>query len=127
MAVRVQFKGIKAVRKKYGARKAIKLRNEVDDDVKKYVTRMARDSAKFAPIDTGALKISIIESADKQGWAEWIYGSRLPYAQRQEYEHNGNVYDPTPKRAFFRKSIAKNVPLLEKKLYNTVKRVVIKR
>ncbi len=122
MATKIEVRGIKRVHKKLGMPAVKKLRDEIEDDIENGVRSMAKDSSKFAPIDTGALKISIIESVDKQGWAEYIYGSHLPYAQRQEYEHNGNVYDPTPRRAFFRKSIAKHTPLIEKKIINTIRR-----
>lgn len=125
MATRIEVRGIKRVHKKLGMPAVKRLRDEIEDDVKDGTRRMAKESSRLAPIDTGALKISIIESVDKRGWAEYIYGSHLPYAQRQEYEHNGNVYDPTPRRAFFRKSIAKHTPLIKRKIINTIRRRLV--
>lgn len=83
MATRIEVRGIKRVHKKLGMPAVKRLRDEIEDDVKDGTRRMAKESSRLAPIDTGALKISIIESVDKRGWAEYIYGSHLPYAQRK--------------------------------------------
>lgn len=119
---KAEFKGIRQVQKRLGLRGAARLRDDIDKDMRKGIDDMADTSFKLAPVETGALKISIKESKTKEGWAEYIYGSRLPYAQRQEYEHDGNKYDPTPKRGYFRKSVAMNTPKIEARLRATIQR-----
>jgi Bacteriophage HK97-gp10, putative tail-component len=68
-----------------------------------YARKMASESAEMAPVDTGALKNSISSSPQKaegEGIA-WEWGSNLPYATRQEYEHKS-------KKGFVRKAIWNN-------------------
>ncbi len=77
------------------------LRKDVDEITGTYAKKMANESAQKAPVDTGALRNSITASVKKHGDAEWSYGSNLPYARRQEYEHS-------TKKAFFRESVWNN-------------------
>lgn len=59
---------------------------------------MANVSAKKAPVDTGALRNSIVASVKKEADAVWSYGSDLPYTRVNEYEN------PT-RKGFFRESV----------------------
>jgi len=68
-----------------------------------YARKMAAEAADNAPVKTGALKNSLASSPrpsqDEDGVWEW--GSDLPYATRQEFEH-------ATKKAFVRKAIWNN-------------------
>jgi hypothetical protein len=62
---------------------------------------MANESAEMAPRLTGKLKNSITASVEQESEGVWTYGSDLPYATRQEYEHRS-------KKGFIRKSVWNN-------------------
>lgn len=88
---------------------------EVKDDVdlitETYARKMASEAAIDAPVDTGALKNSLAASPRPADDGYWEWGSHLPYAQRQEYEHKS-------RKAFVRKAIWNN----EQKYKDAVKR-----
>lgn len=111
----IDVDGIEALREQLGNRAAKRIRKSVSSDIEQGVDQMAEDSYQKAPVETGALRNSIKASVKREGWAEYIYGSHLPYAQRQEYEHR-------PKAGYFRKAIWAETPELEAKLLITLKR-----
>src|SRR5690625_419552 len=116
-----EMRGLEDVQKDLGRRGANRLRRYIDDDIEQGVRDMAETSSELAPVETGDLSRSILSSVERVNLMEYLYGSHLPYAQRQEYEHNGKIGgDPTPKRAFFRKSIAKHTPEIEWKIKQTI-------
>lgn len=73
----------------------------VGNTVETYARKMASDAAHNAPILDGYLKGSLASSPEKVTITEWTFGSDLPYARRQEYEH-------ASKKGFVRKSIWTN-------------------
>lgn len=75
--------------------------SDIDRITETYARKMAADAAAMAPIDSGALKTSIASSPEQVEEHVWQYGSNLPYATRQEYEHATN-------KAFIRKSVWNN-------------------
>ncbi len=98
-------------------KKSKELRRAIEGDIREGVDEMAEGSHKLAPVETGALKASILASVDKRGWAEYVYGSHLPYAQRQNYEHETRGY-------YFHRAIWAETPELYAKLKITVARVM---
>lgn len=81
---------------------------DIDQITEAYTRKMANESAESAPRDTGKLKNSITASVQKEAPLHWTYGSDLPYATRQEYEHR-------TKKGFIRNTIAKNeIPYRDK-------------
>lgn len=76
---------------------------DVDRITETYARKMAEESAGLAPIDSGALRNSLASSPQQSEDSEhvWEYGSNLPYANRQEYEHATN-------KGFVRKSVWNN-------------------
>lgn len=116
MATKVDFdrSSIRAVKNRLGKQAARNLRRQIDEDIEQGITDMAETSYEYAPVDTGALRSSILASVQREGIMEYIYGSHLPYAQRQEYEHK-------TKKGFFRRSIREHRADLRKKIQMTVK------
>lgn len=74
---------------------------DIDRITETYARKMANESAEGAPRDTGALANSFPPSVRKEQEATWSFGSDLPYATRQEYEH-------ATKKGFVRKAIWNN-------------------
>jgi hypothetical protein len=95
--------------------------NEAVRDIEKitetYARKMASEAADMAPVKTGRLKNSLAASPRKADDEEltWVWGSDLPYATRQEYEHK-------TKKAFVRKAIWSN----ENDYVDAVKRRITK-
>src|SRR5690625_864356 len=81
--------------------KALAAQYRADKVTETYTRKMANESGGMAPVDTGDLRASIIASPRRIGPATWQYGSELPYARRQEYEH-------ATKKGFIRKSVWNN-------------------
>lgn len=73
----------------------------VGKTVETYARKMAADAAKNAPIKDGFLKNSLAGSPEQVAQMTWTFGSNLPYALRQEYEHRSH-------KGFVRKSIWTN-------------------
>lgn len=123
MATKVDFdrSSIRAVKNRLGKQAARNLRRQIDEDIEQGITDMAETSYEYAPVDTGALRSSILASVQREGIMEYIYGSHLPYAQRQEYEHEGNRRGDGPRKGFFRRSIREHRADLRKKIQMTVK------
>jgi len=76
---------------------------DVDAITETYARKMANESAEMAPVRDGFLKNSIASSPEQapDDPHAWQYGSNLPYAQRQEYEHRTH-------KGFIRKSVWNN-------------------
>lgn len=76
--------------------------SDVDKITETYARKMSADSARFAPILDGFLRGSIASSPEPDRQPNiWRWGSNLPYARRQEYEHSTN-------KAFIRRAIWDN-------------------
>lgn len=73
----------------------------VGNTVETYARKMASDAADNAPFLDGYLKGSLASSPEKFDNTTWTFGSDLPYARRQEYEHES-------KKGFVRRSIWAN-------------------
>ena len=87
----------------------------VDKVTETYTRKMANESSASAPVLTGALRSDIAASPRKISDGQWEYGSGLPYARRQEYEHSTNS-------AFIRNTVWNN----ESPYKEAVKREVLK-
>lgn len=86
------------------------------DVVEEYTDYMAAQASDNAPIDTGALKADILSSVEREAPLSRIFGSDLPYAQRQEYEHK-------TKNAYFRRAIWQ----YEQPFYQAIRRALDRR
>lgn len=107
--------GVYEVQKKLGAQAAKLLNAAIEIDMREGARKMTLQAYKNAPVDTGALRTSILASVRKEGDKEYILGSALPYAQRQEYEHK-------TKRMYLHRAVRSEKPRLKRDLYNTLKR-----
>lgn len=90
-----------------GADKVIKafetsdILGDIDRITETYTRKMANTTAERAPVKSGKLRDSFPPSVRKEGPGIWSYGSHLPYATRQEYEHR-------TKKGFVRKTVWEN-------------------
>lgn len=96
-------------------RNAKKMYRVVDDQLEEGIEAMAEGSYNMAPVDTTALRGSILASVTKLSRHHYLYGSTMPYAQRQEYEHKTKKY-------YFRRSVLKEAPEIQQDIRSTVKR-----
>lgn len=112
---KIDFHGVDDVLDTLGSNNARIVKRIVDDDLEEGIDRMAERSYEYAPVDTSALKHSILASVTKLSRHHYMYGSHLPYAQRQEYEHK-------TKKGFFRRSVLHESPEIHAKIASTVKR-----
>lgn len=74
---------------------------DIDRITETYARKMANESAHNAPVKTGRLKNSFPPSVRKESEGAWSFGSDVPYATRQEYEHK-------TKKGFVRKAVWDN-------------------
>lgn len=111
---RFKFEGADDVKRHAGRRSARKLKKRIRTALEEGIHDMAEDSYEMAPRDTTALAQSIKASVTQENQMKWYYGSIMPYAQRQEYEHKS-------RRGYFRKSIAKNKVLIRDRMKYMVK------
>lgn len=111
---RIDFKGVDGVKRKLGKNAANKLRKRVGHAIKEGTYDMAEEAYENAPKDTTALANSIIGSVQQEAPLTWYFGSPLPYAQRQEYEHK-------TKKAYFRRAIWQETPLIYDNISHMVK------
>lgn len=89
MNINVKAEGIEEVMAKFGKWTKQAYAKDIDKISEAYAHQMAKESARKAPYDTGALINSILASPEPGEFlGEWTYGSDLPYARRQEYEHS---------------------------------------
>lgn len=100
MKINISVKGINEVMKDFSI-KGIQAQERAENVTETYARKMANDSAGMAPVKSGDLRASIAASPRRIKLAVWEYGSHLPYARRQEYEH-------ASKKGFIRKSVWKN-------------------
>lgn len=100
MNINIKVKGLDKVMKDFSLR-GVQAQYRVDKVTETYTRKMANESTKMAPVDTGALRASIAASPRRLQVGTWEYGSHLPYARRQEYEHK-------TKRGFIRKAVWRN-------------------
>ena len=75
-----------------------KIDKEVDKVTETYARKMATAAAIKAPRRDGWLKNSLAASPKREKVGVWTWGSDLPYARRQEYEHRTS-------KGFVRRSI----------------------
>lgn len=111
----VKFRGLDEVKRNLGVSSSMKMKRNIDDDLDEGIHDMAETSSDMAPVETGALKASILASVRKVSRHKYMYGSHLPYAQRQEYEHD-------TKKGYFRRSVYKEAPQIYSKIRTTIKR-----
>ena len=90
MRINVKVQGLDAVLKDFSAKVT-----------ETYTRKMANESAAMAPVLSGDLRASIAASPRRLKLATWEFGSSLPYARRQEYEH-------ASRKGFIRKSVWRN-------------------
>lgn len=87
LKVKIDVRGIEKVQERLGKRAANDLVDAIDTDLGVEARKMAVEGAKGSPVLTGALRASILTSPGREGKLKYYWGSRLPYALRQEYEH----------------------------------------
>lgn len=100
MNFNVKVQGIEKVMQGF-TQKALAAQYRADKVTETYVRKMANESASNAPVESGDLRASIIASPRRISNAVWEYGSELPYARRQEYEH-------ATRKGFIRKAVWNN-------------------
>lgn len=101
MKITTKAVGVKEVLKRFENFYDAGTEKAVGDTVETYARKMAADAAGNAPILDGFLKGSLASSPEAESITVWTFGSDLPYARRQEYEH-------ATKKAFVRRSIWTN-------------------
>lgn len=99
----VTVKGLDEVIRKLDKQLGQQAVDDIDKITEAYARKMAEESAGMAPIKDSFLKNSIAASPQPSDdeLHVWEYGSNLPYATRQEYEHKTN-------KGFIRKSVWNN-------------------
>lgn len=100
MKFNVKVQGVEKIMQGF-SQKALAAQYRADKVTETYTRKMANESGEMAPVDSGDLRASIIASPERLKNALWQYGSDLPYAQTQEYEH-------ATKKGFIRKSVWNN-------------------
>lgn len=84
--LKVSFdKGFDELERKLGRAAAGRLDSALDVEMGVVTRKMAMASARVTPVDTGALKASILHSPRRVGDKEFIYGSYMEYATRRNY------------------------------------------
>ena len=103
MKLNVKVTGLDDVLRKLEKQLGQQAVDDLDKITEAYARQMANESAGMAPIKDGLLRNSIASSPQQsdEDTHVWEYGSNLPYATRQEYEHKTN-------KAFIRKSVWNN-------------------
>ncbi len=112
MKLGINVKGIDKVINEFSVR-GVAAQHRADKVTEAFTRKIANESAEMAPVDTSDLKNSILASPERLYLAEWQFGSRLPYANRQEYEHPS-------KKGFIRKAVWNNRDEYRKKLREEV-------
>lgn len=99
----VKAVGLDAVMKRFKHMADAATQEAVGKTVETYARKMAADAAANAPVRDSFLKNSLASSPapDKKSPMTWTFGSNLPYARRQEYEHKSH-------KGFVRRSIWAN-------------------
>lgn len=112
---KIDVSGIYEVKKKLGEQSAALLHAAIETDMAKGARDMTNQAYKNAPVETGALRTSILGSIQRVGDMEYIFGSYMPYAQRQEYEHR-------TKKQYLHRAVWSETPRLKKEIRNSIKR-----
>lgn len=94
----IKVVGVEEVLRKIGKRGAKDLVEELDELTERAARTIANEAADNAPYKSGKLANSIPPSVEKERDMQWIIGSDVEYATRQEYEHS-------TKKGFFRKAL----------------------
>lgn len=113
MGFKISVTGVGEVRKLVDARARKRLKDGIDRTMEEGIDDMAETSYQKAPVETGALMHSILASVRKVKWGEYYYGSHMPYAQRQEYEH-------VTRRGYFRDSVNYHKHIIKENLEYTI-------
>ncbi len=100
MKMNVKVQGVDKIMRDFSQR-GLAAQYRADKVTETYARKMANESAEMAPVDSGDLRASIAASPERLANAVWQYGSDLPYARRQEYEH-------ASRKGFIRKSVWNN-------------------
>lgn len=114
MRMKVELQGVDEIQKLLGRTAANRLHRRLADDIRDGVDRMTEQAHDNAPILTGALKQSILAHIYKESDFEYVFGSNLPYARRQEYEHKTKGF-------YFHRAILPEVPKLKSKMIFTIR------
>ena len=85
--MRGRAKGFDRAKRKVGAASASQLADKLDTEMHVQMQKIATDAYGRAPVEAGALRTSLLRSVTKEAAMDYIFGSYMPYAQRQEYEH----------------------------------------
>lgn len=101
MSVRLDVRGIDDTIRRLAQHIGEEAWADIANTTEAYTRKMANESAQKAPLKDGGLKNSIASSPQKVDAQTWEYGSDLPYATRQEYEHSTHS-------AFIRKAVWDN-------------------
>jgi len=96
----VKVQGVEKIMQGF-TQKALAAQYRADKVTETYTRKMANESAGNAPVKSGDLRTSIVASPRRVSNAVWEYGSELPYAHRQEYEH-------ASRKGFIRKAVWNN-------------------
>ena len=113
----IEFKGIDEVQRALGISNSKRMKRQIDDDLSEGIDRMAEQAYDNAPVETGALRSSILASRTKLSRHHYMFGSTMPYAQRQEYEHKSKMY-------YFKRAVLQEAPGIKEDIESTVKRTL---
>lgn len=111
-----KMRGAEHIKQKLGRRAASDLEAAIEVDMRVETQKMATDAYRGSPVETGALRTSILSSPTRAGKLTYYWGSKLPYALRQEYEHQ-------PKMGWMRGAWERG----EKSMEKTVKKTILSR
>ena len=111
----IRITGVDAVLRALGQAGAEALADEIDGIVERKVLEMINDARTMAPRDTGQLVNSIDMVDQETKPMKRTFGSDLPYATRQEYEH-------ATKKGFMRKAIWNNRTPLRDEIKDAIER-----
>lgn len=111
MRMTCQIKGLQNTLDKLSADPIRKAVDEVTEDT---TYKMVNHATQNAPRLHGRLAGSIASSPTKRAEASWTWGSDMPYATRQEYEH-------ATRRAFIRNAVWTYEPYY----FNMIERVLV--
>lgn len=100
MKLNVKATGLNEVMRNFSMA-GIKSQGVADRVTETYTRKMANEAGQDAPVRDNILRPDIISSPRRLKLGTWEFGSSLPYARRQEYEHATN-------RGFIRKSVWNN-------------------
>lgn len=115
MARRIRVTGLDEVLESLGERGGKRLAEEIDGIVEQVVFEMINDARTMTPRDTGKLANSIDMVDQDTKPMERTFGSDVPYATRQEYEH-------ATQKGFMRKAVWNNRTYLRDEINDAIKR-----